>query len=160
MHPAKLEGIRPAVTCMERLFDAHPLRQVGRLPSVDQLSSLQVDRMAIWGVRPLTAPYMELPSLAFRANGGPGGCPPLKLVRLRIQPRPRSRMPGSTCDMSSHGAHRFNASYVRATASTGGVAEVCRHYQDLAAKFLDHRCCLLQTFGRAGSDPNLGPLAG
>ena len=52
---------------------------------------------------------MELPSFALAANGGPGGSSPLTLVRLRIQPRPRVRMPGITCDISSHGAHRFTS---------------------------------------------------
>ena len=41
----------------------------------------------------LVAPYIALPSFALNANGGPGGSSPLKLVRLRIQPRPRAACP-------------------------------------------------------------------
>ena len=57
------------------------------------------------------APYIALPSLALNANGGPGGSSPLKLVRLRIHPRPRARIPGRTWAMCSQGAQTLTCWY-------------------------------------------------
>ena len=54
------------------------------------------------------APYWN-PAFAGRlsGNGGPGGSSPENDVRFRIQPRARSRIPGTTAFISSQGAQRF-----------------------------------------------------
>src|SRR3954453_2476151 len=42
--------------------------------------------------------------------GGPGGISAANVVTLRIQPRPRSRIPPMTSVMSSHGAWKLTCS--------------------------------------------------
>ncbi|CAB4574797.1 unannotated protein [freshwater metagenome] len=50
-------------------------------------------------------------------NGGPGGNSAAKDVRFKIFPLPRSRIPGTTAFMSTHGAQRLTCKFF--SSSTG-----------------------------------------